>query len=102
MTAATSGRETLATAGASTCARARIATPEAGRGLADPQGFPPCQQAAETKSHLTTIRLSDREIYKFRPVLLRTGIQGGGCIATAGFRFEDGPVPGATLEILGS
>lgn len=65
------------------------------------KGFLPCQQASETKSHLTTIRLSDREVYRFQPVLSRTGIQGGGCIATAAFRFVDGPVPGATLTILG-
>ncbi len=65
------------------------------------KGFIPCQQTSETKSHLTTIRLSDRELYKFRLTLSRPGMQGGGCFATAGFRFVDGPVPGATLDILG-
>jgi RHS repeat-associated protein len=65
-------------------------------------GFLPCQGAFETKSHLTTIRLSDVEIYRFAPVLSQLGLLGGGCVGQASYRFVDGPVPGATLEILGN
>lgn len=62
--------------------------------------FIPCQAAQETLPHLTTIRLSDREIYHFRLRLLRPALTAGGCFAEAGFELIDGPVPGATLEIL--
>ena len=64
------------------------------------KGFIPCQNVTETKSHLTTVRLSDREVYRFEPRLSSPGIMGGGCFATAGFRFAAGPAP-ATLSILG-
>ena len=60
-------RATSATAGRSTCGRAPTATTASpGEGWQIQKGFVPCQQAAETKSHLTTIRLSDREVYRFR------------------------------------
>ncbi|MGH3860025.1 transglutaminase domain-containing protein, partial [Actinokineospora sp.] len=61
----------------------------------------PCQSVAETGKHLTTIRLSDREVYKFRPTLSRPAIVAGGCFAQAGFAFLRGPEPGARLEVLG-
>ena len=32
-------------------------------------GFLPCDTAQERKSHISTVRLSDREVYRFRPVL---------------------------------
>ena len=65
-------------------------------------GFLPCDSIFETKSHLTTIRLSDREIYRFRLRLSDGASTQGGCFSEAGFEFVDGPVPGATLEIVGN
>ena len=62
----------------------------------------PCTQVSETKSHLTTIRLSEREIYRFRLVLEDPATVIGGCFARAEFRYLDGPLPGSTLEILGN
>ena len=62
----------------------------------------PCTQTKETKSHLTTIRLSDREIYEFQLQLQDTAVMLGGCYARAYFEFYDGPLPGATLEIIGN
>ncbi len=66
------------------------------------EGFLPCQSAIETKAHLTTIRLSDREIYRFRLKLDDTGPVLGGCFASAAFDYVDGPLPGTTLEVLGN
>lgn len=65
-------------------------------------GFLPCQTVQETLSHLTSIRISDREIYRFRLRLTSPAAVTGGCFAQAGFSFVDGPVPGATLGILGN
>lgn len=66
------------------------------------EGFLPCLNIGETRSHLTTIRLSDREVYRFK-LALASGVPTlGGCFAQAHFNFVDGPVPGATLEILGN
>ncbi len=65
-------------------------------------GFLPCQQSLELSPHLTTVRLSDREVYRFRPVLSALAVTGGGCFATVGYAFVDGPVPGATLAIAGN
>ena len=62
----------------------------------------PCSVVQETKSHLTTIRLSDQEVYRFRLVLKRPSTLIGGCIADAEFEWVDGPLPGTTLEILGN
>ncbi|HET9765798.1 MAG TPA: RHS repeat-associated core domain-containing protein [Thermoanaerobaculia bacterium] len=73
-----------------------------GEGWQIQKGLVPCQRPAETKSHLTTIRLSDREVYRFKPTLMLPAIIAGGCFAQAGFAFVDGPVPGARLEVLGS
>lgn len=72
-----------------------------GEGWRIVSGFLPCQVAQETRPHLATLRLSDREVYRFRPRMDRLAITAGGCFAEAGFAFVDGPVPGATLEILG-
>src|ERR1044072_1941378 len=72
-----------------------------GEGWPIQKGLLPCQLVAESKSHFTTIRLSDREVYRFRPTLTLPAISGGGCCAQAGFAFVDGPVPGAQLEVLG-
>ncbi len=90
-------------AGRSRCGRAACATtgPRARRGRS-PSGFLPCQQALELAPHLTTVRLSDQEIYRFRPRLSGLAPTVGGCFATAGYEFVDGPLPGATLEILGN
>ena len=62
----------------------------------------PCTQTKETKSHLTTVRLSDREVYRFRLTLNRAAVIIGGCVADAEFDFVDGPVKGATLEVVGN
>ena len=61
----------------------------------------PCSQTIETKSHLTTVRLSDQEIYRFRLSLVDTAILLEGCQARAVFEWVDGPLPGSTLEVLG-
>ncbi|MCP3938116.1 MAG: RHS repeat-associated core domain-containing protein, partial [Actinomycetia bacterium] len=65
-------------------------------------GFLPCDTVLETKSHLTVVRLSEQEVYRFA-LRLQNGVPstGGGCFADAGFDFVGGPIPGATLEILG-
>lgn len=65
-------------------------------------GFIPCQVAQETLPHLTTVRLSDAEVYRFRFRLTRPALTAGGCFAEAGFDFVNGRFPGATLTILGS
>jgi len=65
-------------------------------------GFLPCQAAVESKSHLTTVRLSDLEIYRYALRLTSLAPTFGGCFATASFTFIDGLRPGATLEILGN
>jgi len=66
------------------------------------EGFLPCQSVQETKSHITTLRLSDREIYRFRLHLSSPAPSLGGCFARAGFEEVDGPVPGAVLQVLGN
>ncbi|MCP3997306.1 MAG: hypothetical protein GY722_19935, partial [bacterium] len=65
-------------------------------------GFLPCDTVHESKSHLTVVRLSDQEVYRFA-LELANGVPStsGGCFATARFDFVDGPLPGTTLEILG-
>ena len=65
------------------------------------EGFLPCENILETKTHLTTIRLSDIEIYRFALALDRGAPTLGGCFAEAAFSFVEGPLPGSTLEILG-
>jgi RHS repeat-associated protein len=62
----------------------------------------PCTSTIETKSHISTIRLSDREIYRFRLSLNDQAPLIGGCQARVVFHFVDGPLPGSTLEILGN
>ena len=62
----------------------------------------PCQAVQETLSHLTTLRLSDREVYRFRLRLFSPASVIGGCFASARFDFVDGPLPGSTVEILGN
>jgi RHS repeat-associated protein len=55
----------------------------------------------ETRSHLTEVRLSDREYYRFtlRVDNENLGITGA-CEGVARFQFVDGTMPGATLQIL--
>jgi RHS repeat-associated protein len=65
-------------------------------------GFLPCDTVVETKLHLTVVRLSDQEVYRFALRLADGAVTGGGCFATARFDFVDGPLPGTTLEILGN
>ncbi len=73
-----------------------------GEGWDISSGFLPCQEVTEIETHLTTIRLSDQEIYRFKPGLASPAPTLGGCFAQARFDFVDGPVPGATLAILGN
>ena len=65
-------------------------------------GFPifPCRTVSETAEHLTEVRLSDFESYRFALTLSNLAAISGGCTATATFSFVDGRRPGATLEIL--
>jgi len=64
-------------------------------------GFLPCDTVLQSKSHLTVVRLSDQEIYRFALKLADGAATLGGCFGTAHFDFVDGPLPGATLDILG-
>lgn len=73
-----------------------------GEGWQFASGFLPCQFIRESLGHVTTIRLSDREIYRFKLSLGSGAPTLGGCFAQARFDFVDGPVPGATLAILGN
>jgi len=66
------------------------------------ESFLPCDTVQETKSHLTTIRLSDQEVYRFALRLVDGAPTTGGCFARAEFEYVDGPLSGTTLEILGS
>ncbi len=65
-------------------------------------GFLPCDTVLESKSHLTVVRLSDREVYRFALKLADGAPTHGGCFAAARFDYVDGPLPGTTLEILGN
>ncbi len=67
-------------------------------------GFVACDTALESKSHLTVVRLSDQEVYRFALRLYsgEPAVGGGGCNADARFDFIDGPLPGTTLEIMGN
>ena len=62
-----------------------------------------CDTALESKSHLTVVRLSDSEVYRFALRLFSGAPStGGGCRASARFDYVDGPLPGTTLDILGN
>ncbi len=66
-------------------------------------GLVACDTALESKSHLTVVRLSDQEVYRFALRLFSGEPRlGGGCQADARFDFIDGPLPGTTLEIPGN
>ncbi len=62
----------------------------------------PCAGVIETDSHVTTVRLSDREIYRFRPRVRNVIPSVGRCDGDVDFVFVDGPLPGTTLEIVGN
>ena len=62
----------------------------------------PCVGAVETKSHLTVIRLSDQEVYRFRPLVVDPIPGVGRCDGRVIFEYVDGPLPGSTLEIIGN
>ncbi len=62
----------------------------------------PCQQVVELAEHVTTIKLSDTESYRFGLALVPAGATLGGCFASARYVFLDGETPGATLSILGN
>ena len=73
-----------------------------GRGWQIQPGSLPCQSIQETEPHLTAVRLSDDEIYRFRLNLFSPAVVLGGCFAKARFDFVEGPLRGATLDILGN
>lgn len=73
----------------------QIVNPGGGLGL-------PCSATLETKSHLTTVRLSEREIFRFRLDVVDRAPLFGGCQARAVFREVYSLQPGAALEILGN
>jgi hypothetical protein len=60
-----------------------------------------CQVVDETKKHLTTVRLSDREFYSFNLEFSNNAGLVGGCVADVDFVQVDGIEPGATLTIIG-
>ncbi len=65
---------------------------------------PPCSTANETSYHVTEIRFSDTEFYRFATTAEFFGFSSavsGGCSGQAGFT-QVGGVPGATLDIIGS
>jgi RHS repeat-associated protein len=62
-------------------------------------GFLPCQSVQEVRPHVTEVRFTDREFYRFA-LQVTGGPILGGCLGTARFVQTDG-LPGATLEILG-
>ena len=66
------------------------------------EGFLPCDSVVETKTHVTTVRLSEQEIYRFRAQLVDPAPTLGGCFARAVFEFVDGPFPNTILEIPGN
>ncbi|MCP3938015.1 MAG: RHS repeat protein, partial [Actinomycetia bacterium] len=54
----------------------------------------------ETASHVTAVTLSDLEVYRFTLELVNLAPTVGGCFAEARYNLFDGPVAGATLDIL--
>ena len=60
----------------------------------------PCTVTSELRSHITEVRLSDREFYLFRPVLRDVAALGGGCTGTVAYESAGGTALGATLAIL--
>ena len=61
----------------------------------------PCSVTTETRSHLTEVRLSEREFYLFKPKLTKLAALVGGCVGTFAYEFVKGPYAGATLEVIG-
>jgi RHS repeat-associated protein len=59
----------------------------------------PCQSAVETKSHVTEIRFSDREFYRFSYVARPGAPITGGCQASGNFT-QIGGIPGSSLADL--
>ena len=63
-------------------------------------GFPCIGGGVPTKPHITEIRLSDREFYRFALQITSPGVQGGGCNGTASFSPTGGYPGTAQLQIL--
>ncbi|MEM7130086.1 MAG: RHS repeat-associated core domain-containing protein [Chloroflexota bacterium] len=70
------------------------------RGGSGPFGLP-CQVVEETKFHVTEIRFSDVEFYRFKTVVTPTGPLAGSCEAIITYEQIDG-IPGATLVPFGN
>jgi RHS repeat-associated protein len=69
------------------------------------EGYPvvvPCHDSVELRGHTASVRLSDQEYFRFRPVLYDMGPTPGGCFAKVGFAEVSGFTPGAKLEIVGN
>jgi large repetitive protein len=68
--------------------------------------FPPpgvaCAVVNELSSHYTTVRLSDREWYSFRPTIVNRAAGFGGCFGEVAYEFVDSSGGSATLDILGN
>jgi len=60
----------------------------------------PCQTINEPVTHLTEVRLSEVEAYTFALTLTQPAGATGGCVAEAAYRFVDGRIPDAKLDIL--
>ena len=65
---------------------------------------PPCTNSNSTKTHITEIRFSELEFYRFAFQVQMFGFGSaitGGCIGTSSFG-QIGGIPGATLQAIGS
>ncbi|MEM9189324.1 MAG: putative Ig domain-containing protein [Myxococcota bacterium] len=76
-----------------------------GEGFGITEGPPPlalpCQETPEAASHFTEVRISDREVYIFRPVVTNLARLSGACIGDVFYELVDGTLDGAELRILG-
>ncbi len=64
---------------------------------------PPCTNSEEQKTHVTEVRFSDTEFYRFAYVVDMFGfgsLIGGGCLGEGHF-VQIGGIPGASLDALG-
>jgi RHS repeat-associated protein len=65
-------------------------------------GLPCLGGAVELAEHVSTVKLSDTESYRFALRVVSPSPTLGGCFATAQYVQVDGYTPGATLSILGN
>ncbi|MGH9387269.1 MAG: PKD domain-containing protein [Vicinamibacterales bacterium] len=60
----------------------------------------PCTVVNELRSHVTEVRLSDREFYVFRSTPAHIATVAGGCVGSIEFQFVSGSSSGAILRAL--